>query len=238
MTEPAGPSAFALALEGCVAVVSGGGRGIGRAAVLGLARAGARVAFFARTKVEVQRVAREAGPDHLGIWDVDVSRGEDVSAFARTVSDELGVPDAVIANAGVGLRARLEETDEAAWDLVQGVNLRGTYLLTRAFLPAMRARGSGRIVCVSSISGRLGTARSVAYCAAKHGVVGFVRALAEEVREDGLQVNAVCPGSVATAMLPPEFAPGMPPAEVARTIVWLCGEAPSSLTGACIDQFG
>src|SRR3989442_4098305 len=98
----------------------------------------------------------------------------------------------------------------------------------------MRARKSGCIVCVSSIWGRRGTARSVAYCAAKPGVVGFVRALAEEVRDDGITVNAICPGSVDTQMLPPEFAPGIPPEEVARTILWLATEAPPSITGTCI----
>ncbi|HJZ87704.1 MAG TPA: SDR family oxidoreductase [Polyangia bacterium] len=227
-----------MTLDGRVAVVTGGGRGIGRATVLAFVQEGARVAFCARTKAEVQKVAREAGPGHLGLWDVDVARGEDVAAFARNVVEELGVPDVLVCNAGVALRAPLEQTDEAAWDLVLGVNLRGTYVCVRAFLPGMRARANGRIVCVSSIAGRQGTAGSVAYCAAKHGVVGFVRALAEELRGDGLQVNAVCPGSVDTAMLAPEFAPGMPPEEVARTIVWLAGQAPDSLTGACIDQFG
>jgi len=227
-----------MSLEGKIAVVTGGGRGIGRATVLALAGAGARVAFCARTRSEIEEVARAAGRQHLGLWDVDVSRADDVEEFARTAQDELGVPDVVVANAGVALRARLEDTDEAAWNLVLDVNLKGTFLVARAFLPAMRAHGAGRIVCVSSISGRQGTARSVAYCAAKHGVVGFVRALAEEVREDGLQVNAVCPGSVDTAMLAPEFQPGMPPEEVAQTILWLADAAPDSLTGACIDQFG
>src|SRR5262249_49522217 len=151
---------------------------------------------------------------------------------------ELGPPDALVNNAGAILRARLHDTSEREWRAVIDGNLTSTYLVTRAFLAALRARRRGRIVCVSSIAGRQGTARSVAYCAGKHGVVGFVRALAEELREDGIQVNAVCPGSVETAMLPPEFAPGMPPEDIARTIVWLCGAAPDSLTGACIDQFG
>ena len=221
-----------------IAVVSGGGRGIGRQAVLALAEAGVRVAFCARTEKEVRAVAKEVKEPHVGTWGVDVSSAEDVDEWARAVIEDVGVPDIVVNNAGVALRARLEDTDEAAWDLVQGVNLRGTYLVTRAFLRQMRARKSGRIICVSSIAGRQGTAKSVAYCAAKHGVVGFVRALAEEVRDDGIAVNAVCPGSVETQMLPEEFAPGMPPEEVAQTILWLATEAPLTITGTCIDQFG
>ena len=87
------------------------------------------------------------------------------------------------------------------WDAVLDANLKGTFLVTRAFLPAMRARRGGRIVNIASISGRQGTARLTAYCAAKHGVVGLTRALAEELRDDGIAVNAVCPGSVDTDML-------------------------------------
>jgi ketoreductase len=221
-----------------IAVVTGAGRGIGRATVRALAQTGMRVAFCARTEAEVRAVARELGEPHVGVWGVDVSRPDDVADFARGVLEDIGVPDVIVNNAGAIVRARLEETDEAAWDLVQGVNLKGTYLVTRAFLREMRQRQGGRIICVSSIAGRQGTARSVAYCAAKHGVVGFVRALAEEVRDDGIAVNAVCPGSVETAMLPEEFAPGMPPEAVAETIVWLATEAPPSVTGSCIDQFG
>jgi NAD(P)-dependent dehydrogenase (short-subunit alcohol dehydrogenase family) len=226
------------AYAGKIAVVTGGGRGIGREIVLRLAGAGARVAFCARSEAEVRNVAEEAGPEHLGVWGVDVASANDVDGFARQVTAELGTPDWLVANAGCSLRARLEETTLAAWDHVLAVNLKGTYLIVRAFLPAMRKRRSGRIVCTSSIAGRQGTARSVAYCAAKHGVVGFTRALAAELHPDQIAVNAICPGSVDTASLPPEFAPGMPPAEIATTVVWLLAEAPLSLTGACIDQFG
>ena len=94
-------------------------------------------------------------------------------------------------------------------------NLKGTFLVTRAFLPAMRARRGGRIINVASISGRQGTAGLTAYCAAKHGVVGLTRALAEELRPDGIAVNAVCPGSVDTDMLRVGM-PGATPRHVAR----------------------
>jgi len=221
-----------------IAVVTGGGRGIGAATVRALAEVGIRVAFCARTESEVRAIAKQVGEPHVGVWGVDVSSADDVDEWARGVLEDIGVPDVIVNNAGVALRARLDDTDEAAWDLVQNVNLKGTYLVTRAFLRQMRARKSGRIICVSSIAGRQGTAKSVAYCAAKHGVVGFVRALAEELREDGIAVNAVCPGSVETQMLPEEFAPGMPPEDVAETILWLATEAPLTLTGTCIDQFG
>jgi NAD(P)-dependent dehydrogenase (short-subunit alcohol dehydrogenase family) len=105
----------------------------------------------------------------------------------------------------------------------------------------MRARGSGCIVNIASISGRQGTAGLTAYCAAKHGVVGLTRALAEEVRADGITVNAVCPGSVDTDMLRvgrPDAKPDMSPEDVAGVVLYLAAEAPIALTGSCVDVFG
>jgi NAD(P)-dependent dehydrogenase (short-subunit alcohol dehydrogenase family) len=146
----------------------------------------------------------------------------------------------LVNNAGAIARGRLDEQDEAEWRQVVEVNLFGTFLVTRGFLPAMRAAGRGRIINLSSISGRRATPPGMtAYGAAKHAVVGLTRALAEEVREDGLQVNAVCPGSVDTAMLDrASFDPDMSPADVARVVRFLALEAPDALTGACLDVFG
>jgi 3-oxoacyl-[acyl-carrier protein] reductase len=120
-------------------------------------------------------------------------------------------------------------------------NLKGTFLVSRAFVADMQARGSGRIINVASISGRQGTAGLTAYCAAKHGVVGFTRALAEEVRPHGIAVNAVCPGSVDTDMLKigmPGAAPAMSPQDVAGVVLYLAAQAPLALTGSCVDVFG
>jgi 3-oxoacyl-[acyl-carrier protein] reductase len=117
--------------------------------------------------------------------------------------------------------------------------LKGTFAVTRVFLPQMRARRSGRIINIASISGRQGTARLTAYCAAKHGVVGLTRALAEETRDVGIQVNAICPGSVDTEMLAGSgFPPLMSTEDVAGVALWLAAAAPAALTGACIDVFG
>ena len=152
-----------------------------------------------------------------------------------------GPPDVLVNNAGVVARARLDETPVETWDAVVDSNLKGTFLVTRAFLPAMRARRRGRIVNLASISGRQGTAALTAYCAAKHGVVGLTRALAEELRGEGIAVNAICPGSVDTEMLQqgmPGARPAMSPDDVANVALYLAALAPLALTGSCVDVFG
>jgi NAD(P)-dependent dehydrogenase (short-subunit alcohol dehydrogenase family) len=215
-------------LVGRTAVVTGASRGIGKAIAATLAAAGARVAGC----------ARRGG---AGLLACDVGRAADVDAFAAAVLRDFGPPDLVVNNAGIAVRARLEETSTDAWDEVMGSNLRGTFLVTRAFLPAMRARKRGRIVNIASISGRQGTAQLTAYCAAKHGVVGLTRALAQELRDDGIAVNAVCPGSVDTDMLRvgmPGARPDMTPEDVAGVVLYLAAAAPPVLTGSCVDVFG
>ena len=216
------------ALEGKVAVVTGASRGIGRAIARMLADAGAKVAGC----------ARHAAP---GVSACDVGRAADVDRFAAEVLERLGPPDLLINNAGVAARALLEETPVESWDAVLDSNLKGTFLVTRAFLPALRGRRGSRIVNVASISGRQGTAGLTAYCAAKHGVVGLTRALAEELRPDGVAVNAVCPGSVDTEMLRvgmPGARPDMSPEDVANVVIYLLAYAPPALTGSCVDVFG
>ena len=219
-----------MILAGKTAVVTGASRGIGRAIAVALAAAGARVAGCARDP--------DGGSD---VYRCDVGRPDDVARFADDVLGRLGAPDVLINNAGIVARARLDEMPVEVWDGVLDSNLKGTFLVTRAFLPAMRAKRGGRIVNVASISGRQGTAMLTAYCAAKHGVVGLTRALAAELRGDGIAVNAVCPGSVDTAMLRaglPGAKPDMSPDDVAGVVLYLAGEAPPALTGSCVDVFG
>ncbi|HZL18455.1 MAG TPA: SDR family NAD(P)-dependent oxidoreductase [Polyangia bacterium] len=224
MSGPAAPQVLA----GKLAVVTGTSRGIGRAIAALLSAAGARVVGCARRPSD-------------GILACDVGRADQVARFAEQVLREFGTPDLLVNNAGVVARARLDETSIESWDAVVDSNLKGTFLVTRAFLPAMRVRRGGRIVNLASISGRQGTAGLSAYCAAKHGVVGLTRALAEEVRADGILVNAVCPGSVDTDMLRtgmPGAKPSMSPEDVANVVIYLAAYAPSALTGSCVDVFG
>lgn len=243
-------------LEGRVAVVTGGGRGIGRAVALALAEAGAKLAICARSADELGESARlidavgertrgginVALPSTLAptLTEVcDVADAAQVERFAGSVLARLGTPYVVVNNAGIVHRGRLDEQPPEDWRAVVDVNLHGTYLVTRAFLPALRRARSGRIINIASISGRQGTPQLTAYCAAKHAVVGLTRALAEEVRDDGIQVNAICPGSVDTRMLEGSpFSPAMTPGDIARVALFLAGDAPAAMTGACLDVFG
>jgi 3-oxoacyl-[acyl-carrier protein] reductase len=232
-----------LPLAGKVAVVTGGSRGIGLSIAERLARAGARLAICGRGDDALARAAAvitaaRAGTEVLWLR-CDVAQFADARHFHAAVDAQLGVPDIVVNNAGVVARARLDEMSESTWDHVVDANLKGTFNISRVFLPQMRSRGSGRIINISSISGRLGTPRLTAYCAAKHGVIGLTRALAEETREVGIQVNAICPGSVDTEMLRGSgFAPQMGAGDIAGVALYLAAEAPAALTGACIDVFG
>jgi len=231
------------ALDGKVALVTGGSRGIGLAIAQAFARASASVAICGRSEETLSRAAALITQERVGAevtWvRCDVSRFADARHLHATVDKQLGVPDVIVNNAGTVVRLRLDELNEDDWDHVVDANLKGTFNVTRVFLPQIRARRSGRIINVSSISGRQGTARLTAYCAAKHGVVGFTRALAEEAREYGVQVNALCPGSVDTEMLKGSgFAPQMTPGDVAGVALYLAAYAPPAITGACIDVFG
>ncbi len=226
-----------------VALVTGASRGIGRATALALARRGISAALAARSRealAAVENQIRELGVRAISI-ETDVSDESAVAAMVERTARELGPIDVLVNNAGTLERAPLVELEAAAWDRVLDVNLKGAFLCTRAVLPSMIERGRGRIVNVSSISGKVGTPLLSAYCASKWGLLGFSLATAEELKEHGIQVFSVCPGSVGTEMLQkglPGAAPDMEPEDVASVIVYLGTEAPEAMTGAAVDVFG
>jgi NAD(P)-dependent dehydrogenase (short-subunit alcohol dehydrogenase family) len=224
-----------------IAVVSGAGRGIGRAIAVDLARRGCDIALLGRTIESLAGAAEEVvalGRLALAV-PCDVADAAEVGAAAERVLTDLGVPDIVVANAGVVHRAPVQTMTEAEWDDVIDVNLKGTFLLTRAFLPRMLDLRRGRFVAIGSISSTLGTARQSAYCAAKWGTVGFMKSLAEELRGTGLQAMTVMPGSVDTDMLKGSgFAAVMQPEDVARTVTFLALDAPDAMNASAVEVFG
>jgi NAD(P)-dependent dehydrogenase (short-subunit alcohol dehydrogenase family) len=229
-------------LAGSTAVVTGASRGIGRAIALRLAEAGAEVALWARHATDLHAVATEisaAGGKARPIV-VDVTNAGAVSRASELVRATMPPVRTVVNNAGAVLRKQAKAITDDEWRYVLAVNLDGTFYVTRAFIADLE-RTQGRVINISSISGREGTALLTAYCAAKHGVIGFTRALAEELRAAKVSVNAICPGSVDTAMLRegmPGARPDMSPDDIARTALFLAHAAPPALTGSCIDVFG
>jgi len=223
------------------AIVTGASRGIGRATALALARRGLDVALLARTTSDLTTVADEIAKHAVNALPLgcDVTRADEVSIACERAVRELGPPAVLVNNAGMIRRGLVQEMSLEDFRLVLDTNLVGTFLVTRAVLPAMLARKAGRVIQVASISSTLGTARASAYCAAKWGVIGFTKSLAEELRGTGLATMSILPGSVATAMLEESgFAPQMSPGDVAGTIVYLALDAPAAMNGSSIEMFG
>jgi NAD(P)-dependent dehydrogenase (short-subunit alcohol dehydrogenase family) len=229
-------------LAGSTAVVTGASRGIGRAIALRLAEAGAEVALWARDANALRMVATEitAAKGKARAIIVDVTDPGAVNRASELVRATMPAVRTIVNNAGAALRKPTHETTDADWRRIMATNLDGTFHVTRAFIPDL-TRNMGRIINISSISGREGTSLLAAYCAAKHGVIGLTRALAEELRAAKVSVNAICPGSVDTPMLRenlPGARPDMSPDDIAKTALFLAHAAPFALTGACIDVFG
>lgn len=178
-----------------VALVTGGGRGIGRAIALAFAKQGARVAVAARTREQVQSVADEIGNNAIALV-CDVSNPESVAEMFAQVQ-----PDILVNNAGVAESATFVNTSDELWHRHLSINLSGTFYCTRAALPAMLEKGWGRIINIASIAAKTGAPYVAAYAASKHGVLGLTRSVALEVGASGVTVNAICPGYVDTEMV-------------------------------------
>jgi NAD(P)-dependent dehydrogenase (short-subunit alcohol dehydrogenase family) len=190
-------------LTGRRALVTGGGRGLGRVIAQALAEAGADVAVAGRTLDVCQDAAREiaaaTGRRTLALT-ADVALAPDVERLVREVQDGLGPIDILVNNAGLNIRGPVEELGESDWDTVLGTNLKAPYLCARAVGPGMCERGWGRVINLGSILSVVGISGRVPYASSKAGVLGLTRVLALEWAKRGVTVNAICPGPFATDM--------------------------------------
>jgi 3-hydroxybutyrate dehydrogenase len=241
------------------ALVTGGGRGIGREIAAALSRSGATVTVLGRNRVALDEVVAE-GLAHFAVV-ADVADQAAVSAAIADAAARQPI-DILVANAGAAESAPFTKSDAVLFRRMMDVNFFGVVHATQAVLPAMKVRGQGRIVAVASTAGLKGYAYVSAYVAAKHAVVGLVRSLALELATTGITVNTVCPGFTGTDLLEgsintimrktgrsreqalAELAKHNPqgrlvtPAEVADTVLWLCGDGASAITGQAIAVAG
>jgi 3-hydroxybutyrate dehydrogenase len=189
--------------RGRVAVVTGGGRGIGRAIALELAREGANVGLLARSQAELDGVAAELAAlgQKAAVATADLVRPEQTSKAFAALAEALGPADLLVNAAGAARPGAFVKQDETEWWQLVETNLKSAYLCTRAVVPGMVQRRYGRIVFLGSVFSKLGFPQNTAYCAAKHGLIGLTRSLALELVETGVTVNAVCPGFVKTRLL-------------------------------------
>ena len=246
---------MALELEGRVALITGAAQGMGRAVAERLAAAGARLVLNDRNGRTLRAAAaalEEKAAESEAVAG-DVSSSRDVSRMVKRALERFGAIHVLVNNAGVLRPTPVIEIEEEEWDRVVNVNLKGTYLCSRAVLPVMRREGWGRIVNFSSTAGKnVSTLGGAHYTAAKAGVLGFTRHLAKEEAPHGITVNAVCPGLIDTEMVRDtidsermrSYARSFPiprlgkPGEVAELVAFLASDRAAYITGASLDING
>jgi 3-oxoacyl-[acyl-carrier protein] reductase len=191
-----------MRFKGKVVVVTGGAQGIGRAIALGFGREGANVMVADLQADRAQSVAAElqAAGGQAHSVEVNVASEASVNRLAAQTFDRFGRVDVLINDAGIYLRSAVVDMAEEDWDRTINVNLGGNFLCSRAFVPAMRAQKSGRIISIASSIAHNGAKQFAHYAASKAAIIGFVKALAREVALDGITVNVICPGSSNTEM--------------------------------------
>jgi NAD(P)-dependent dehydrogenase (short-subunit alcohol dehydrogenase family) len=234
-----------------VAVVTGGGSGIGREIALALASQGYALAIFERNPDSGTTVATTISNrgGTASAYAVDVTVSAQVEAAVKDVIDRFGRVDVLVNNAGIGFLGKVEELREEDWDYVMAVNVKSVFLCSRAVIPHMAAGGGGRIINVASVAGLVASPGRAAYCASKGAVVMLTRAMAVDCAASKINVNSICPGVVVTAMTEESLRDpavrqqkldGTPlgrlaqPEEIAPAAVYLAGPGGSFVTGASI----
>ena len=243
-------------IEGKIAIVTGAGRGMGREVARKLVKLGANVVINDVSLDDaIASIEDIAPPENQEMFAIagDITKKNDVDNLILKTSEKFGGIDILVNNAGVLRPTKVIDIEEEEWDWVVNVNLKGTYLCSRAVLPSMISRGWGRIVNFSSTAGKnVSTVGGAHYTAAKAGVLGFTRHLAKEAAQFGITVNSVCPGLIATEMVLSTineaqiklYESSFPisrmgqPYEVADLVAFLASNKASYITGASLDING
>jgi len=231
-----------MKLRGSVAVITGAGRGIGRATALLFAQEGADVVLVSEVSDEIEAVAKDVRALNRAAFPItaDLRDESQIERMVRSTLATSGRVDVLVSSAGVAIHGEVATLSTEAWDENFAVNVRGMFLVTRALLPQFIARRSGAIVNIASSLGKQGSAMRAAYTASKHAVIGFTKSLALEMKPHGVRVNAICPGPVATPLRARNYPNEDPrtitqPEEVARVILYLCCDDASAIHGADLD---
>jgi 3-oxoacyl-[acyl-carrier protein] reductase len=236
-----------------VAVVTGAGRGIGRAIALKLAAEGADIICVSRTAENAERVAQEVRALNREAWAhaVDVADANAVTAASEKILAETGRVDVLVNNAGVTRDGLLMRMSEADWDTVLDTNLKGAFLFTKAFTRAFLKQRAGRIINISSVIGLIGNAGQANYAASKAALIGFTKAVARELASRGITANAIAPGFIQTDMtaalseqLRGELLKTIPlgslgqPEDIANAVLFLASPAAHYITGQVLTVDG
>ena len=226
-----------VSIENQIAVVTGAGRGIGRAIAAELGKLGARVVLAARSRTELEDTGRIIGA--AAVIPTDVRKKEELQRLFEHVAEAIGPVDILVNAAGVGIFGAVVDFRDEDFEILIETNLRGIFFACRLVLPSMMERKKGHIINIASIAGKVGSANRAVYCASKSGVVGFTESLAEEVRQNGIRASVICPGSTDTGFSPQETSGKrrdrmLQPADVAHAARMIVTQEPNSFISEII----